>query len=73
LTSKEILHQSKKTGLPGFSWSKHTKTGRIRTKGPQTTPNGNTLYQMEINYTIIDIIHIPTFYNSKALSKISPN
>jgi hypothetical protein len=21
------------------------------TKGPQTTPNGNTLYQMAINYT----------------------
>jgi hypothetical protein len=47
------------TGLPDFSWSKHTKTGKIYQmaikykKCPQNTPNGHKIY-----------LH---FFHSKAL------
>jgi hypothetical protein len=46
------------TGLPDFSWSQHTKTGKIYqrttmyfTKRPQNIPNGHKIFQMVIKYT----------------------
>jgi hypothetical protein len=41
-------------GLPDFSWSKHTKAGKMTTNftnRPQPLPNGQKLYQMAVKYS----------------------
>jgi hypothetical protein len=50
----KILAQSGKPGLPDFSWSKHTKMGKMyqmatnNTKRPQIMPNGCKIFKMVI-------------------------
>jgi hypothetical protein len=48
------------SGLPDFSWSKHSKLGKKYNKWPQTIPNGHKLYQMAIKYSKWSW-NIPTF------------
>jgi hypothetical protein len=56
------------SGLPDFSWSESTKTGKVYqmttnyTKRPYIIPNGNKLYQMAVKYANI--------FHPKALQNI---
>jgi hypothetical protein len=52
------------TGLPDFSWSKHTKKGKVQqrgtnyTKRPYIKPIGHKIYQIAVKYA--NILHSKT-------------
>jgi hypothetical protein len=48
---KKVQLTAAGAGLPDFSKSKHTTTGRNKTKIPQIIPNGHKLYQMAGKYS----------------------
>jgi hypothetical protein len=58
------------TGLPHFSWYKHTKMEKY-TKWLQTIPNGHKLYQMVVNYS--KWWQSMTTFSSPRPSKFYPN
>jgi hypothetical protein len=67
-------------GLPDFSWSKHTKTGKIYKKRPQTIPNGQKLYQIAVNIpnghkvgTYSNILHSKVLQNLDFWLEIKPD
>jgi hypothetical protein len=68
VTTTNVAESNNVTGLPDFSWSKHTKMGRIYqiatnyNKQPKIIPNGHKIFQMGTKYTNI--------FHSKALQNL---
>jgi hypothetical protein len=67
MNKKSATAKERKPGLPDFSWSKHTKTGKIyqmntnNTKWPLNIPKGRKIFQMVIKYA--NSFHFKTLQN----------